>query len=103
MKQLLLFFMSTILLAHCTKKPETPKAILDLIKKYNSTKEEVAKYDALIKKAGSDEGAIIQLNYDKELAKSRFERTKEQLKQTSPEKFKEVEGAGAEGGGGGHH
>lgn len=57
-------------------------------------------FDERLKKAGTNEGEQIKINYEKELAKSRLERMKEQLKTLSPET---LEGEAAGGGGGGGH
>ena len=95
-----LLLVALLLLVGCEKK-ETPKEVIDLIARYQKAQEEMGTYDAALKKAGTDEGAQIQINYDKALAQSRLERLKEQLKRLSPESVVETQAAGA-GHGGGH-
>lgn len=59
-------------------------------------------FDERLKKAGTDEGEQIKINYEKELAKSRLERMKEQLKTLSPDTITEAAVGGGGGHGGGH-
>lgn len=103
MSKLLILTVTATLLAHCTKKEEKPKSVIELENSYKKAQENLSTFDAKIKAAGTDEGLTIQLNYDKELAKSRVERLREQLKVVSPETLKDEAAAAAGGGHGGGH
>lgn len=101
MKTILLSLILVSVIA-CTKKEEKPKIVLELIEKYKKAQEEMPKFDERLKKAGTDEGEQIKINYEKELAKSRMERIKDQLQTLSPESVQEASAAAAGGHGGGH-
>ena len=100
MKLAILLF-SALTLLSCTRKEPKTRSVLDLIENYKKTQEEMGKFDMALKKAGTDEGLQIQINYDKALAKSRLERLKVQLKKLSPETLAN-DGVADGGGHGGH-
>ena len=78
-------FLLWALAVSCTNKPEKSQRVLDLEKSYQKAQEEVTNFDAKIRSASGDQGLTIQYNFEKELAKSRAERIKEQLKALSPD------------------
>jgi hypothetical protein len=83
----------------CTKSEHPLTQILE--KQFHAAEQKVAELDAIIKKTPEqNQGLLIKLNQDKQLALSRLERLKEHIRAINPERNFETQGGE---GGGGHH
>lgn len=98
-KKTFLFLASMALFLGCTKSEHPLNQILE--KQFQVAEQKVAEIDAIIKKTPEqNQGLLIKLNQDKQLALSRLERLKEQIRAINPNRNFEAQGGE---GGGGHH
>ena len=109
-----LFYLSIFLLLMatmpgCTKKKEPSHEVLELDKRLKTAEESMVELEAKIKKAPvANQGLVLDLNNEKELAKARLDRLKMALEKLDPEFAANRVAGGApapaeHGGGGGHH
>jgi hypothetical protein len=83
----------------CTKSEHPMAKILE--KQFQAAQEKVAEIEAVIKKTPEqNQGLLLKLNQDKQLALSRLERLKEHIRAINPDRNFETQGGE---GGGGHH
>ncbi|MSP19404.1 MAG: hypothetical protein EXR74_07525 [Bdellovibrionales bacterium] len=94
-RSLPIFFL--LLACGCTSSTESP-AIKALEKRLSQAQEVVSKIDETIKKVPEqNQGLLIELSKEKQLARSRLERLKENLLVLSPKKLLEGESAPPQG------
>lgn len=98
-KKRFLYLILVLFFLGCTKSENPMTQILE--KQFQAAQEKVNEIEATIKKTPEqNQGLLIELNQDKQLALSRLERLKENIRAINPDRNFEPQGGE---GGGGHH